>query len=274
MDKNTVTGFILIALVVIGFSWYSRPSEAELRQMAQQDSIAAVEREKAEAEQKLKAELEEQQHQIDLIPIEIQDLRKEYKEKETEIQELNNAKILYSPARIKQQEQEVKRLQGEIERLTTRSNSLTEKTEKLKAERIELADVFPKLESRALEYAKSVLVSLEPGISDKLEEVEQIREDAERLSDNLQQCNKLRSQYQGWLRGVETPLERLMSAMDEPESKVLKETLDPTKCNSIHTQITNARLAVESLDHVLKELMEAYGEDVARIYREAMAHES
>ena len=63
MDKNTVTGFILIALVVIGFSWYSRPSEAELRQMAQQDSIAAVEREKAEAEQKLKAEAEEAAHQ-------------------------------------------------------------------------------------------------------------------------------------------------------------------------------------------------------------------
>ena len=63
MDKNTVTGFILIALVVIGFSWYSRPSEAELRQMAQQDSIAAVEREKAEAEQKLKAKAEEAAHQ-------------------------------------------------------------------------------------------------------------------------------------------------------------------------------------------------------------------
>ena len=63
MDKNTVTGFILIALVVIGFSWYSRPSEAELRQMAQQDSIAAVDREKAEEEQKLKAEAEEAAHQ-------------------------------------------------------------------------------------------------------------------------------------------------------------------------------------------------------------------
>ena len=48
MDKNTVTGFILIALVIIGFSWYSRPSEAELRQQAMQDSIAAVERAQAE----------------------------------------------------------------------------------------------------------------------------------------------------------------------------------------------------------------------------------
>lgn len=49
MDKNTITGFILMALVVIGFSWYSQPSEEERRLMqAKQDSIAAVEKQKAE----------------------------------------------------------------------------------------------------------------------------------------------------------------------------------------------------------------------------------
>ena len=31
MDKNTVTGFILIALVLIGFSWYSQPSAEQKR---------------------------------------------------------------------------------------------------------------------------------------------------------------------------------------------------------------------------------------------------
>ena len=52
MDKNTITGFILIALVVIGFSWYSQPSREELEAMAQRDSIATVEQQKqAEAEQ-------------------------------------------------------------------------------------------------------------------------------------------------------------------------------------------------------------------------------
>ena len=58
MDKNTITGFILMALVVIGFSWYSQPSEEERRLMAQKDSIAAVERlnaEKAAIELKQKA---------------------------------------------------------------------------------------------------------------------------------------------------------------------------------------------------------------------------
>ena len=30
MDKNTLTGFILIAAVLIGFSYFSRPSEAEM----------------------------------------------------------------------------------------------------------------------------------------------------------------------------------------------------------------------------------------------------
>lgn len=56
MDKNTITGFVLMALVVIGFSWYSQPSEEERRLMAQQDSIAAVEKLNAE-----KAAIEQQQ---------------------------------------------------------------------------------------------------------------------------------------------------------------------------------------------------------------------
>ena len=50
MDKNTVTGFILIALVLIGFSWWSRPSEAQLQEMARQDSIAQVEKAKLQAQ--------------------------------------------------------------------------------------------------------------------------------------------------------------------------------------------------------------------------------
>ena len=60
MDKNTITGFILIALVVIGFTWYSQPSKEELEAMAQRDSIAAVERQKqieAEKAQTVKAEI-------------------------------------------------------------------------------------------------------------------------------------------------------------------------------------------------------------------------
>ena len=44
MDKNTLLGFVLIGVVVIGFSWLNRPSpeQIELRQRAQ-DSIAMVE---------------------------------------------------------------------------------------------------------------------------------------------------------------------------------------------------------------------------------------
>ena len=54
MDKNTVTGFVLIALVLIGFSWWSRPSEAQLQEMARQDSIAQVEKARMQAEQEKK----------------------------------------------------------------------------------------------------------------------------------------------------------------------------------------------------------------------------
>lgn len=44
MDKNTIIGFVLILAIIVGFSWYSRPSEEELaRQRAYRDSIAAIE---------------------------------------------------------------------------------------------------------------------------------------------------------------------------------------------------------------------------------------
>lgn len=46
MDKNTIIGFALIALVLVGFSYWTRPSEAELAAQRKQDSIAAVMRQK------------------------------------------------------------------------------------------------------------------------------------------------------------------------------------------------------------------------------------
>ena len=55
MDKNTVTGFILMALVLILFSWYSRPSKEQLQAQHERDSIAAVQR--AEAEKAAEAAL-------------------------------------------------------------------------------------------------------------------------------------------------------------------------------------------------------------------------
>ena len=54
MDKNTITGFVLIAALLIGFSWYNKPSDEEIAQQRTQDSIAAVEKKKAEADRNAK----------------------------------------------------------------------------------------------------------------------------------------------------------------------------------------------------------------------------
>ncbi|MCF0203573.1 MAG: YidC/Oxa1 family insertase periplasmic-domain containing protein, partial [Bacteroidaceae bacterium] len=42
MDKNTITGFILIALVLIGFSWYTKPTDEQIAEQNRKDSIALV----------------------------------------------------------------------------------------------------------------------------------------------------------------------------------------------------------------------------------------
>ncbi len=55
MNKDTIIGFVLIALVLIGFSWYNQPSAEEIEAARKQDSIAAAAKENAA----IKKEIEE-----------------------------------------------------------------------------------------------------------------------------------------------------------------------------------------------------------------------
>ena len=66
MDKNTIIGFLLIAAVLIGFSWWQQPSKEEIDAMRKQDSIAQVAKQKAEQKAKLleKEALAKKQEQI------------------------------------------------------------------------------------------------------------------------------------------------------------------------------------------------------------------
>ncbi len=53
MNKDTIIGFVLIAIVLIGFSWYNQPSAEEIEAARLQDSIESVMKEKAVQEQKI-----------------------------------------------------------------------------------------------------------------------------------------------------------------------------------------------------------------------------
>ena len=61
MDKNTIIGFVLIAVVLIGFSWYSQPSAEQIEAQRKEDSIAAVIKENAVKKQQAEAEAKKQQ---------------------------------------------------------------------------------------------------------------------------------------------------------------------------------------------------------------------
>ena len=65
MDKNTIIGLIIIFLILIGFSYFNRPSEEQRREMMRQDSIARVEQQKRElAAQKLRQETQEAEQAV------------------------------------------------------------------------------------------------------------------------------------------------------------------------------------------------------------------
>lgn len=55
MDKNNIIGFVLIALVLIGYSWYAKPSKEQERAQFVQDSIAQAKRQQAEQNAKTAA---------------------------------------------------------------------------------------------------------------------------------------------------------------------------------------------------------------------------
>ena len=58
MDKNTVTGLVLIGILLIGFSYFSRPSDEEQAAMQRyNDSITVVKQQEAALEAKKTAAL-------------------------------------------------------------------------------------------------------------------------------------------------------------------------------------------------------------------------
>ena len=61
MDKNTIIGFVLIAVVLIGFSWYNQPSAEQIEAQRREDSIAAVNMENAAKKQQAEMEAKKQQ---------------------------------------------------------------------------------------------------------------------------------------------------------------------------------------------------------------------
>ena len=66
MNKNTIIGFILMGIVLFGFSWYNQPSEEQINAQRKQDSIENVLKQKAEQEQKAKAAAKKAQAQAAL----------------------------------------------------------------------------------------------------------------------------------------------------------------------------------------------------------------
>ncbi len=56
MNKNTVTGLILMALLLFGYGWFVQPSEEEIAMQRRQDSISNAIRQKAEQAEKIAEE--------------------------------------------------------------------------------------------------------------------------------------------------------------------------------------------------------------------------
>ncbi|MFA8434764.1 MAG: membrane protein insertase YidC [Marinifilaceae bacterium] len=61
MDRNSITGLVLIGIILIGYTWLTKPTEEQIRAKQVQDSI-----ERVEAQQALQKEEAEQVHALEL----------------------------------------------------------------------------------------------------------------------------------------------------------------------------------------------------------------
>ena len=65
MDKNTITGLVLIGILLVGFSFLSRPSEEQIAaQKKYYDSIAVVQQQEEALKAKTEAALANSQKEV------------------------------------------------------------------------------------------------------------------------------------------------------------------------------------------------------------------
>lgn len=70
MDKNTITGLVLIGILLVGFSYLSRPSEEQIAaQKRYYDSIAVVQQQEEALKAKTEAALANSQKRWHQLPI-------------------------------------------------------------------------------------------------------------------------------------------------------------------------------------------------------------
>ena len=70
MDKNTITGLVLIGILLVGFSFLSRPSEEQIAaQKKYYDSIAVVQQQEEALKAKTEAALANSQKEVASLPI-------------------------------------------------------------------------------------------------------------------------------------------------------------------------------------------------------------
>ena len=109
MDRNSITGIILITIILAFFWWVNKPSEQELaEQQRRRDSIATVEIQKAEAERQAKA-----------LQLDQQNIQEEVKDSTVLAQEQSNRYGLFAEAAMG--EQSFITLENELIRMTLSS---------------------------------------------------------------------------------------------------------------------------------------------------------
>ena len=211
----------------------------------------------------IKVRISRVNEQIDELPEEIRSLGDEFESRERHLDRLRRAEEEFTPERMAA-------LEDEIAHLENRNAVLEQAVRELKNTRSNLSDTHVQLESEqqrlqseVLERINACLSGLRDAAGLEKEKVDNIRNEADDLRAQLEECERLRREYAAWLEADESPIETVRAILSrrDPLDAELDRTLDPTKNGRLNELAGSVKQELEEMDRLLKECFAAAGRD-------------
>ncbi|MBS6859320.1 MAG: hypothetical protein DBX51_04065 [Clostridiales bacterium] len=218
---------------------------------------------------RLAGELRAAQEKIAALPEENARLLESFREKETLLHDLQNARETCSEEKQSELQKEIDALVPEVERLKDASDVLSNRLESLRAQQLRYSRECEALAPELLEAAREAAGTFGSALDSHEAALREVKRQADTLTERYEACRRLREEYADWFDADRTPLEALLAALPEAESERLRETLDVGELPSVYALLEQLRQGLEQLDGILKECAAAARLDQGRTLRRA-----
>lgn len=205
--------------------------------------------------------------QIGLLPQSRQTLLDEYDEKVRRLERLENIQVECSPDKQRELEEKIREMEPAAQKLEQDTEKLRGYLERLQDKHSYLDRENQTLQTEILAYVQGAMDELAQLMEEHHGALQAAKTRCQTLTDNLEQCRKLRQEYEAWFCANSTPLDAMLRALDTSEHDQLRSTLDLTQCGQIRKLYDQIREDLTQLDEILRRCTEAVYADGKELER-------